>query len=165
MATLYDLTEAYVQLMADLESCESKEEADRVMDAVEKINDDIGTKAEAYARLMRNLKADSEAYDAEIKRLTARKSATENAIKRLMDHLAFAMGIAGASELKTSIGKFSIVKNPWSVKVANESEIPEAFLIPQPPKVDKTAILRQYNESGEIVKGVDIVRTEGVRFR
>ena len=71
----------------------------------------------------------------------------------------------GLTEIKTDIGKFSIAKNPWSVVVLDEADIPEEFLIPQPPKVDRTAILKHFKECGEIIEGCDVVQREGVRFR
>ena len=93
------------------------------------------------------------------------KKTADNTAERMLQHLHYAMEIAGATEIRTSIGKFRIAKNPWSVAVLDESKIPEEFLIPQPPKVDKTAIMQRFRESGEIIDGCDMVRREGVRFR
>lgn len=165
MATLYELTDAYAQLMAQLADCESEKEEFEIVEALNDVDSAISDKGEAYARILRNLKADSDAYAAEIKRLKARKETADNAAERMLQHLHYAMEIAGATEIRTSIGKFRIAKNPWSVAVLDESKIPEEFLIPQPPKVDKTAIMRRFRESGEIIDGCDMVQREGVRFR
>jgi hypothetical protein len=165
MATLYELTDAYAQLMARLTDCESETEETEIIEALNDVDCAITDKGEAYARILRNLKADSDAYAAEIKRLKARKETADNAAERMLQHLHFAMEIAGATELRTSIGKFSIAKNPWSVVILDEADVPEEFLIPQPAKVDKTAILKHFKENGEIIDGCDVVQREGVRFR
>ena len=165
MATLYELTDAYASLMARLSDCESESERSELVEAFNEVDSAIGAKGEAYARILQNLKADSEAFAAEIKRLKARKDAADNAAERMLQHLHYAMEIAGATELKTSIGRFSIAKNPWSVVVLDEADIPPQYLIPQPPKVDRAAILKHFKENGEIIEGCDMVQKEGVRFR
>lgn len=165
MTTLYELTDAYASLMAQLADCETEQEKAEIIEAMNEVDGAIAAKGEAYARMIRNLKADSDAYAAEIKRLKARKETADNAAERMLQHMHYSMEIAGATELKTSIGRFSIAQNPWSVVVLDESEIPAEYLIPQPPKVDRTAILKHFKENGEIIEGVDMVRTEGVRFR
>lgn len=165
MARLYELTDAYAALMARLEDCETDREAFEVTEAMNDVDEAISEKCEAYARILRNLESESASCEVEIKRLQARKKTADNTAERMLQHLHYAMEIAGATEIRTSIGKFRIAKNPWSVAVLDESKIPEEFLIPQPPKVDKTAILQRFRESGEIIDGCDMVQREGVRFR
>lgn len=165
MAKLYELTEAYVDLMAQLEECETDFQRDAVFAALESINDSISEKGEAYARMMRNAQADSEAYEKEIKRLENHKKAADNLVKKLKNYIAYAMGIAGATELNTSIGKWKLQKNNPSVEILDADKIPERFREIPPPKVKNSLILNYWRETGEIPDGCEIVRTESVRFR
>lgn len=165
MPKLYELTEAYAELAARLDECETDFERENIMVAIEEIGCSIADKGEAYARLMKNKQAESEAYEKGIKRLQARKKANDNTIERLKNHLLFAMGIAGATELNTSIGKWRVQMNNPSVQIISEDAIPDEFKITPPPKVMNSLIMAHWKETGEIPDGCDIVRTEGVRFR
>lgn len=162
---LYELTEAYVSLLAQLEDAESDTERDQILHMILDAEGDIAEKAENYARIMKNAESDAKALEAEIKRLTAKKASADNTVKRLKEYLLFAMGVAGATEIQTTIGKWWTQKNPPSVTIVDEEKIPARFLVEQPPKVDKTAILREFKETGEVFDGVEITQTEGVRFR
>ena len=164
MARLYELTGAYADLYAQLDDCETDAERDALIAQMDDLNAEIGDKAEAYARMMRNAQSEADSLAAEIKRLTAKKRAAENLAERMKNNMHFAMETAGATEIRTGIGKWKICKNPWSVQVIDESEIPAEYLIPQPAKVDKAAILAHFKAEGEIPDGCDVIRTEGVRF-
>lgn len=165
MGKLYELTEAYVDLLAMLEDCTTDAERDSIFEEINALDGAIADKGEAYARMMRNAQADADAYEKEIKRLQAKKKAADNMIERLKNNIIFAMGIAGATELNTSIGKWRIQQNPPSVKILDPEEVPEEFALPQPPKISNALILAHWKETGEIPDGCDIVRNDGVRFR
>lgn len=165
MTKLYELTEAYVELLSQIEDCETEAEEEQIIIMLNQISDDIARKADAIARMVRNLTAESEGYDVEIKRMHKRKKTTDNMIQRLKDHIMFSMGVAGASELHTTIGKWRVQKNPPKAVVLDESKIPEEYYIEQPPKLMTSLILQHWRDTGEIPDGCDIVQTEGVRFR
>lgn len=165
MTKLYELTEAYVELMAQLEDCSSPEEEAMLAAQIDSIGDDIARKGEAFARICRNLQADADAYEGEIKRLQKRKKTTENMIERLKGNILFSMGIAGATELHTTIGKWSVQKNPPKVVITDETLVPDDFRVHQPSKIMNSMILHHWNETGEIPAGCDVVRADSVRFR
>ena len=162
---LYELTEAYSELISRLEDCQNALEESEVLSAIDAVSEDIAAKGEAYARIMRNKMAEAAGFEAEIKRLQARKKSAENTVERLKENILYAMGMVGATELNTTIGKWRMQKNVPSVVIMDESKIPEEFTVPQPPKIVKVAIMQHYKETGEIPEGCDIVQTEGVRFR
>lgn len=165
MPNLYDLTGEYVSLYAQLEDCENEEQALTILNAITAVEADITDKAENYARVLRNKAAEAEMYAAEIKRLTERKRIAEAAADRLKENIRYAMELAGATEIRTTIGAWKIRTNPPSVQITDESAIPAEYLIAQPPKVDKKAILHAFKVNGEYVPGPDVVRTEGVQFK
>lgn len=171
MARLYELTDEYAGLVAMFEDCETEEEAAHIAELINAVTDDIAEKAEAYARIRQNLnaqaaelEAQANIFKAESDRLKAKATAAKNHVKRLNEHLLFAMNIAGMKELRTSIGKF-YPQTTTSVEVIDAWAVPAQFVTPQDPKVDRMAIQRAFKETGEIFEGVEIKRTEGLRFR
>lgn len=165
MPKLYELTGAYAEAMMNLEEATTQEQYDAAIAELTAIESDIVTKAENYARIIRNKTVESDGYAAEIKRLQGLKKAADNAIESLKNNIHFALETAGATELTTGIGKWKIAKNPPSVEVTDESSIPEEYLIPQPAKVDKHKILDDFKNLGLDIPGIEIVQKEGVRFR
>lgn len=165
MTKLYELTEAYIELLSQIEDCETEAEEEQVILMLNQISDDIARKGDAIARMVRILTAEAAAYEVEVKRMQKLKKTTENMIQRLKDHILFSMGVAGATELHTTIGKWAIQKNPPKAVIIDESKIPEEFYVEQPPKLMPSLILQNWRETGEIPEGCDIVQTEGVRFR
>lgn len=165
MPRLYELTDAYVSLLARYEDAETEAERTDIITAIQAVECDIKVKGDNYARIIKNAEAEASALAGEIDRLTAKKRAAENTVKCLKDNLLFAMGVAGASELQTSIGKWRVQKNPPTVKITDELKVPARFLIEQPPVIDKRAILAEFKQTGEVFNGVEIQQSESVRFR
>ena len=164
MANLYELTNDYYDLMREYEFSEDDQRAE-VLQRIYGLQDTISDKAEAYARIIRNLKADAEAYKAEAQRLTAKQRAAESAIDGLKSRLLDAMNAIGADEIKTTIGKWRVQMNPASCQVIDDSAVPAEYHIPQPDKIDRNSILKHFKTTGELLPGVEITQTAGIRFR
>lgn len=171
MPRLYELTDAYASLVAQLEDCETEEETMAVISQIDAVTTDLSAKAEAYARIRMNLKAqaaeaqaNANSFKAEADRWGAKAKSFESNIERLNERMLFAMGIAGLKQIPTPIGKF-YTQRTTRVDVTDAWAVPEEFTTPQPPKVDKDAIKRAHKETGELFAGCEIVTTEGLRFR
>ena len=171
MSKLYELTDAYAGLVAMLEDCETEEQAFEIIAQIDAVTSDISVKAENYAKIRLNLKAVAEEmnakaaiFQAEANRLAAKAKSAENNIKRLNEYLLFAMELAGLKQIPTSIGKF-YTQQTTSVEVTDAWAVPERFATPQPPKIDRNAIKKEFKETGELFEGVEIKTTNGVRFR
>lgn len=162
---LYELTTEYTALLAEYEAAEDDERRGELLDMIDAIQDDIGDKGEAYARVLRNLSAQRDAYKAEADRLTKKAKASEKAMEGLKAQLLSAMQRVGANKLETSIGKWSVRLNPWSVDVLDVDAVPAEYHVPQPDKIDKRAILAAFKETGEIITGVMMNQTTGIQFR
>lgn len=166
MKNLYELTSDYIQLYEMLEAgAETPEDEAAIIAAIEETGANLADKADAYARMIKNLTIQAEGFKAEANRLKAHQKACENGVERLKANMLLTMQTLGADKLKTSIGTWSVQKNPWSCDVLDVSKVPPCFLITQPPTVDKKAILAAFKETGEVFDGVDIRQSEGVRFR
>jgi hypothetical protein len=65
---------------------------------------------------------------------------------------AWAMGSAGIPKIEASDFSVSLSAGAQRLEIVDGSQIPEAFLIPLPPKIDRTAITAALKR-GEIVTG------------
>lgn len=162
---LYELTDTYAELVAQLDDCETEEEAAQLWAQLDEIGSSIAEKADNYARFLRNKQAEAKSLEDEIKRLQKRKRTAENQIDQLREHMKFAMGVAGATEIRTALGKWTVRKNAPHVEVLDESEVAPEFFEPQPPKLLKSKLQQYWKETGEIPDGCDIVQSESVQFR
>ena len=165
MATLYKLTDEYTDLLARLESAEDDAETEAIWQEMDTLEDDIVEKAEAYARILRNKQAEVEAFKAEKERLASCQKVAENVVERLKAQLLVSMQRMNLTKIQTGIGNWRVQMNPYSCQIIDEADVPVEFHIPQPDKIDKAAILRQFKETGELLPGVEIAQTVGIRFR
>ena len=165
MSTLYQLTDDYLTLLEMAEDPDMDEQA--LMDTMEGIEGEIEIKAENYAKVIRTLEGDAAACDAESKRLRNKKQTIENNIKRMKSALQMAMEATGKRKFKTPLFSFNIQKNAPSVVMdeAYIENIPDRFLIPQDPQIDKKAI-KEALKAGEDLEGLaHLESTESLRIR
>lgn len=163
--TLYEMTDEYTDLYARLAMAADDAEANEIMTEMDALTVDITGKAEGYARVMRNYEAEAEAYKAEAQRLQKRQKAAENAAQRVKARLLDAMLRLNVKSLPTSIGTWRTAMNPASCTVLDDEAVPEEWHIPQPDKIDRAGILKHYKETGELLPGVEITQSAGIRFR
>lgn len=165
MASLYELSAEYEQLLDLYDAAETDEERAEILDRIDAVDGDLTVKAEIYAKISRIKKAEVVAYDNEIKRLTKNKQASSNCAERMDSRICECMSRLGLTEIVTPIGKWRWRQNDWSVLVQNEDAVPQEFRKPQPDKIDKLAIKQHFKQTGEIVPGVDMQRTESAIFK
>lgn len=144
MATLYELTGAYLKLQEMLYDEEMDPEA--VLDTLESIDGDLEDKADGYARIIRQIAADAEALGNEIDRLTKRKRSLDRKAEMLTKILKKSMETTGKVKFKTALFSFSIVNNPAALVIDDPKMIPGDFLIQQDPKIDKWGITKAIKE-------------------
>lgn len=143
---LYELTGKYAELQAQMEDGDHE----AVTDTLESIEGAIEEKVEAIHRLYRNMQADIDALKAEEKRLSEKRKVLENEQKRLKEYTERELSAAGIDKVNTGIGTVSLRNSPPSVKVLDLDRIPEEFLTPQEPKVDKRGLLKAYKEMTDV---------------
>ena len=164
MATLYELTNDWLMLMEMAEDPDIEE--DVFMDTLEGIEGEIEIKADGYAKVIKQLEHDAEACDAEAKRFTEKKKFIENKIDRMKKSLQRVMELTGKTKFKTELFSFNIQNNPASVVVeADIKDIPEKYLKPADPTVDKK-LLKEDLKAGVELDGVaHLVQTRGLRIK
>ena len=158
---LYEITGALLELL----EMATEQELDQktINDTMEVMEFEFEEKADGYAKVIKALEGDVDSLDKEIKRLTERKNTVKNNIASIKRNLEGAMITTGKTKFKTLLFNFGIQKNPASVVIDDESQIPEEYLVVQEPKVDKTG-LKNFLKDNE-VEWAHLVQTESLRIR
>ena len=159
-ARMYDLVGQMEYLRSLLTDPDTDEEV--VLGTMEAIDLEIEDKADGYAKIMKMLTGEANAIGAEIERLSARKKALENNVARLKENLEQAMVFLGKTKFKTDLFSFSIQKNPASVNITGD--VPEQFMIPQEPKLDKKGLIAYIKEHGD-TEYAQLTQGESLRIR
>ena len=158
---LYEITGALLELL----EMATEQELDQktINDTMEVMEFEFEEKADGYAKVIKALEGDVDSLDKEIKRLTERKNTVKNNIASIKRNLEGAMITTGKTKFKTLLFNFGIQKNPASVVIDDESQIPKEYLVAQEPKVDKTG-LKNFLKDNE-VEWAHLVQTESLRIR
>ncbi|MDY2725801.1 MAG: siphovirus Gp157 family protein [Anaerostipes faecalis] len=164
MATLYELKEEYKDLLMMAEE-QNLTQAD-IKDTIEGMDYEFEDKADNYARMIRILDGNITAFDSEIKRLTDMKRVSQNNIKVLKKNLENAMIETGKTKFKTTLFSFGIQKNPPTVKIDDESKVPEEFRVKQPDKIDKRRLIKALKDGQlEENENIILIQPESLRIR
>ncbi|EBI2282149.1 siphovirus Gp157 family protein [Listeria monocytogenes] len=159
MSTLYSIQGKYQQLLNLAEQLDPE----LLKDTLESIDDELETKAENVAFVIKELEGQSLILEKETKRLAERKNTINNNVKRLKQSLFDAMITANKQKIKTNLFTLDIRKNPPSLIVEDESKLLN-YLIEQPKKLDKTK-LGDDLKKGIDVPGAKIIQTERLQIR
>ncbi|MBM7550540.1 siphovirus Gp157 family protein [Peptoniphilus gorbachii] len=154
---LYELTEIYLNLK-DMDI----EEGD-LNSALENIDDEIETKADNIAKVLRDFDGDIEALKSEEERLAKKRKAIENRQKQLKEYLQNAMLVLDKRKFKTDLFSFNIQKNAPSLRILDESKIPEDYYKIE-RKLNKND-LKEAVKSGLFTDAAELVQTESLRIR
>ena len=157
MATLYELTEEYRQLLEMME--DDSVDPEVLQDTLEGVGGEIEAKADNCAKLIRELNGVASV----IERLKARKDVISNNADRVKKYLEKAMLDTGKRKFKTALFGFNIQKNPASVVVDREDKIPEEYWIKQDPKLDKASLKKWLKDNPEDFAHLE--QSEGLRIR
>lgn len=163
MSTLYEITGDYMRL---LEMFEEDEEIDEqtFKDTLESIEGEFEDKADNYAKIIRELNAESEKFKAEIKRMTARMNAISNNSERLKKHLFERMKTTKKLNFKTDLFSFGIQKNGGiqPMDILPDVEIPDEYCKKEP---DNAKIREALNNGAELPFAVLKERGEHLSIR
>ena len=136
---IYEIGNAYLNLYRMADDPDIDEEV--IYDTLEALEGSLEDKADGYAKVIKQMQIDGDALKSEVDRLSARKKTIENRIKLLKNNLQEGMEKVGTLKIKTTLFNFSVQNTQPSLVIdVPEDKVPEHFLIPQQPKVDKTAI-------------------------
>lgn len=156
MSNLFELSADYKKL---LDMAEQGVDEETIQDTIESLglDEDIESKADNYAYILRRLDGNIEMVDKEIKRLQAIKKTHVNTQKRLKDNLFESMKMTKKEKFKTATNNFYIKKNAVSVIVEDDKFIPKRFY-----ETQKVLNKKEFNE---YVKDLDKKREKDKRYR
>lgn len=154
--SLYNITDGFVEIMDKVQEGEITEE--QYNELGQELAIALQNKSIGIIGYVQNEEALIDAVDVQIKRLQDLKKQKTNNLDKFKQYVKENMEKLGITKLETEIGKMSIAKNPLSVEIENEDEIPSEFKQEvMTVKIDKTAIKTYFKENGEIVPGTRII--------
>ena len=154
--SLYNITDRFVEIMDKVQEGEITEE--QYNELGQELAIALQNKSIGIIGYVQNEEALIDAVDVQIKRLQDLKKQKTNNLDKFKQYVKENMEKLGITKLETEIGKMSIAKDPLSIEIANEDEIPSEFKQEvMTVKIDKTAIKNHFKETGEIVPGTRII--------
>ena len=151
--SLYEITNAFPALMENDEmSVEDKTKVEEELTIL------LQQKSQNIIGYARNTELMINAMKEEEKRLTNRRKLLENRLIKFKEYVKECMDKNGITKIDTELGSLTIAKNPASVEIVNEDEIPSEYKTEVVTiKIDKTKIKNNFKETGEIPSGVNIL--------
>lgn len=151
--SLYTITNAFPMMM-EIEEMEEDEKqklaAELTLLLQQKSQNTI-----AYAR---NIELTIEAMKNEEKRISEQRKTLENRLEKFKEYVKECMERGGFTKVETALGTLSIAKNPMSIEIEDEGQVPSEFKLEVvTTKVDRTAIKNHFKETGELLPGVKII--------
>lgn len=162
MATLYEINQNILNCITTEEGMTVNTETGEVIDleALEQLELERSEKIRNIALWIKNLKSDVTALDAEEKAFKARKDAAKKKAEQLSGYLASVLN----GEKVTGTDFVISWRKSTAVNVLDEKAIPPTFLVPQPPKVDKTGISKAL-KAGETVSGAELIERQNMTIK
>lgn len=115
---------------------------------------------EGIAMGIKEAKAEAEAIKAEEKALAQRRKVRENKANGLTKYLSDYLAGRKFSTPKVAIS----YRKSEVVEIADLNAVPDEFLAPQPPKVDKVG-LKKAIKGGAVIDGVTIAEKQNIQIK
>lgn len=156
---LYELSEIETQI---LEQLESEEGIDKSLYDSLKLDEE--EKIVSCARVYRQILSDAQACKDEKKRLSEREKKLENSAEKLKTIMFEGMKMTDAKKIHRPEFDISIKKNPPSLQIAPDAQIPDEYYKAQAPILDK-ALLKDDVKGGLFIDGVQLVQVERLEIK
>lgn len=151
--SLYEITNAFPSLMENEEITE--EDKAKIKEELTLL---LQQKSQNTIAYVRNIELTIEAMKSEEKRISEQRKLKENKLVKFKEYVKECMETNGITKIETGLGTMSIAKNPLSVEIINEDEVPGEYKTEVVTvKIDKTKIKNNFKETGEIPAGVNIL--------
>ena len=123
--SLYNITNKFVELMDKAQEGDLTEEEYNQLG--EEVIKELQNKSANIIGYIRNSESLLEAMKAEEKRLSDMRKQGEAKLEKFNQYVKENMEKLGLVEIPTELGSLKITKNPMSVEIENEDEIPSEF--------------------------------------
>lgn len=163
MNSLYNITNKFVELIEKGQEGELTEQEYNQLG--EELSLELQNKSISIIGYIRNSESLIDAMKIEEKRIADMRKAGEKKLEKFKEYVKENMEKLGIEKIQTELGNLSLAKNPISVEIKNEEEIPAEYKTEVVTvKVDKKAIADNFKVTGEIPNGV-IIHTENRSLR
>lgn len=150
--SLYQITSSFSKLIEEEMSEEDKKEVEKELTEL------LQQKSQNLIGYIRNIELTIEAMKNEEKRISEQRKILESRLTKFKEYVKECMEQNGFTKIETQLGALSIAKNPISVEIYDEAQIPDEYKTKVIEiKVDKTAIKKTLKETGEIIPGTRII--------
>lgn len=151
--SLYEITNAFPLILENEEM--SEEDKKKVEEELTVL---LQQKSQNVIGFVKNIEAVIEAKKNEEKRLAESRKTDERKLERFKQYVKECMERNDITKIDTGLGSLTIAKNPTSIEIINEDEIPSEYKTEVVTvKIDKTKIKNNFKETGEIPNGVNIL--------
>lgn len=160
--SLYELAAEHRQNLEKLADLDLP--ADVVADTLESLGGDLEEKTQNVVAFVRNLESTAEAIKDAEQKMAERRKAIENRAASLKRYVLDAMIHNGIQKIECPLFRISIAKNPPSVEIYDERQVPVQYMTdppPPPPQIDKK-LIAQALKDGFDVPGARLA--QGVRL-
>ena len=154
MATLYDINQGIMDCI-DMETGEIVD-----LDRLHDLQMERGDKIRNIACYIKNLRSDAAQYDEEAKTFAARKKAAQTKAESLTAYLSSMLNGEKVKDREYSISW----RKSESVNITDDSLLPDTYLVPQPPKVDKAGI-KAALKAGTAVTGAELTEKNNIQIK
>lgn len=164
LAPLYEVAAEHRALYDKLMDMEADDQT--VIDTLE-AESDMALKVQSYGFVIRNMEAMESATGAEAERLALRSKLIAKRVAAVKQRLLDAMVYAGVQKVEHPQFTISVAKNPASVDVFDERQIPADYMTepkPPEPKPNKT-LIKKAIQDGFDVPGAKLVQGVSLRIR
>lgn len=154
--SLYNITNKFVELMDKAQDGELTEE--EYNELGNELAQELQNKSSNIIGYIKNSESLLEAMKVEEKRLAEIRKKGEKKLDKFYQYVKENMERLGLMEIPTELGKLKITKNPMSIEIENEDEIPSEFKKEVvTTQIDKASIKNHFKDTGEIVPGIRII--------
>lgn len=154
--TLYSITNKFVELIDKAENEELTAEEVQAISA--ELEQELLNKSSNIIGYMQNAESLIEAIKVEETRLAEMRKVGERKLEKFKTYVLDNMNRLGLAEIQTKLGVLKAAKNPMSIEIEDENEVPYEFKKEKVTvAVDKTAIKKHFKETGEIVAGTKVI--------
>ena len=154
MATLFEINQKILDCI-DLETGEII-----AQEKLEALKMDKHEKLRNIAFVALNAAADAKAYEEQEKKFAARKRSAKATVEWAKATLAAELGGQKMKEPEFTIS----YRKSEAVEIADLNAVPDEFLVPQPPKVDKIG-LKEAIKGGAVIGGVTIAEKKNILIK
>jgi hypothetical protein len=126
--------------------------------------DQLQSKSESYAYVIKQMDAECDIIDLEIKRLQQCKKVRENAIERLKATLTCAMNTFEVPEIKTPLIKINFRKSE-SVIVMDVNDLPAEYKVVKVTEQADKVKIKDALKKGEQILGCELVINQNIQIK